>query len=328
MENKLIKTSNQLEIINLTASAYLNESAEKMEAFVKNLASFCVLNRVQFSEDGNEAIFRIPDYSGGKKTMVEAKVNKEVFILEMYRATLEGLSVLKKECYPVFRKNNERGDYDLQIQVDYKFEMSKFTELGYRIEFIHVRAGDEFVEVKPFLHTWKIAPRKNAVTKMVGGAVSNDVLFYGVAFFDKENNLIASYFESQINIVSRANPSSRKFYTDANSYHTMHEKFIFRVCGNEIRKRYGLRIPNFDNVENNVQYSNYELVEETEIAEEKQIVAKKPIEKGSELWDTMLNAIISNKVKTIDAIDKVYEIAEEDRPEILELFNQKAEEEK
>ena len=42
----------------------------------------------------------------------------------------------------------------------------------------------------------------------------------------------------------------------------------------------------------------------------------------------MLNAITSNKVKTIDAIDKVYEIAEEDRPEILELFNQKAEDKK
>ena len=153
MENKLVKTSNQLEVIGLTASAYLNESADKLDAFVKNLASFCILNRVQFSEDGTDAIFRIPDYSGGKKAMVEAKVNKEVFILEMYRATLEGLSVLKKECYPVFRKNNERGDYDLQIQVDYKFEMSKFTELGYRIEFIHVRAGDEFVEIKPFLHT-------------------------------------------------------------------------------------------------------------------------------------------------------------------------------
>ena len=67
MENKLVKASNQLEIINLTASAYLNESTEKLDAFVKNLASFCILNRVKFSEDGIDAIFKIPDFSSGKK---------------------------------------------------------------------------------------------------------------------------------------------------------------------------------------------------------------------------------------------------------------------
>ena len=44
-----------------------------------------------------------------------------------------------------FQKNSERGDYDLQIQVDYKFEISKFPEL----KRVHIPLP--LSKLKPFL---------------------------------------------------------------------------------------------------------------------------------------------------------------------------------
>ena len=306
-ENKqIVKQVDVLPAIFQTANAFLAESPEFIDSFVKNLGTYCILNNAEITD--TEVIF----------TTKNGTFNyaKDRFVLEMYKATRVGLELLKKDFSITPFKAGEK--FIPTIIVSYDKRMRVLTELGYRIEFIHILQGDEFVELKPFFHTWKIKPKTNRVTPIVAGLPKNDVLFYGVAIY-KGENLICSYFESELNIKIRRKSASDSFAQNPNAFHRMNEKFILNLAYNHIRQCYGLRTPDFDMIENYAEYA--EVVEVEEPKQPEKLQEKKPeLLKDSKTWEAMQNAIRGGKVQSIEAIEAKYQVAEENKSDILALF--------
>lgn len=306
-ENKqIVKQVDVIPAIFQTANAFLAESPEFIDRFVKNLGTYCILNNAEITE--TEVIF----------TTKNGTFNyaKDRFVLEMYKATREGLELLKKDFSITPFKAGEK--FIPTIIVNYDKRMRVLTELGYRIEFIHVLQGDEFVEVKPFFHTWKIKPKINRVTPIVAGLPKNDVIFYGVAIY-KGENLVCSYFESELNIKIRRKSASDSFAQNPNAFHRMNEKFILNLAYNHIRQCYGLKTPDFDMIENYAEYA--EVVDDENPKIPEKLPEKKPeLLKDSKTWAAMQNAIKNGKVQSIEAIEAKYQVAEENKSEILALF--------
>lgn len=307
-ENKQIaKKVDVIPAIFQTANDFLAESPEFVDKFVKNLGTYCILNNAEVTE--KEIIFT-------NKKGERFNYQKERFILEMYKATKEGLDLMKKDFSITPFKDGEK--YVPTIIVSYDKRMRVLTELGYRIEFIHILQGDEFVELKPFFHKWTVKPRINRVTALQAGLPKNDVIFYGVAIY-KGENLVCSYFESELNIKIRRKSASDSFAQNPNAFHRMNEKFILNLAYNYIRQCYGLKTPDFDMIENYAEYA--EIVEVEHKEPEKLQENKKPeLLKGSDVWDSMQNAIKAGRVKDLEAITKKYDVSEENKSEILSYF--------
>lgn len=307
--NKIMKPVDPLNAIFETANNYLAESAEFISRFGKNLATYCILQNATVTE--TEVIF-------SNKKGEKFNYQKERFILEMYKATKEGLELLKKDFSITPFKDGDK--FIPTIIVGYDKRMRTLTELGYRIELIHILQGDEFVELKPFFHKWMVKPKTNRVTALVGGLPKNDVLFYGVAIY-QDSNLVCSYFESELNIKIRRKSASDSFSQNPNAFHTMNEKFILNLAYNHIRQCYGLKTPDFDNIENYSEYA--EIVETTENQEPEKLPEAKPkpaLLKDSATWNAMLKALETGKVKDFETIEKSYAVAETEKSEILQLF--------
>ena len=156
--------------------------------------------------------------------------------------------------------------------------------------------------------------------------MQNDILWYGVIARVNETGEEFSYVESTQNILLRANPKTPKFYKDPNAKDVMFEKFVLRQLIKRLPSN--LRGIDFDKWE-----GKFDNIEEAEIVEEAPkkepktppTQSKLPLVKGSETWAKMETAIKSGKVKDIASIERKYEVAEDDRPEILAMLMENCE---
>lgn len=313
--NALALRMNQANEIKQVVSCFIPETSENQAIFAKNCLFYLVKNKAQMN-DGNVVI------NGISVDMFE-------FCQKMYLASKVGLSLIDGEFSFITYDGGE-----VVVVPDFRAEKRIAEEKGLTIAFVHGRQGDEFTEdANPLKHSFKIQQRKGTFAKIESktatsrngkqysvNEVQNDILWYAAVAKVNETGEEFSYVESTENILLRANPKTLKFYRDPNAMHAMFEKFVLRQLIKRLPSN--LRGIDFDKWE-----GKFEDVEDAQIVEEMPKKEPKPIEKtkimlvrDSEVWSKMEKAIKDGKVKDIASIERKYDIAAEDRNDILNML--------
>lgn len=317
----------QAEEIKQVVECFIPETTEKQAIFAKNCQFYLIKNKAQMV-DGNILINYEEKEVNGKKITKGTKVDLFEFCQKMYLASKAGLSLIDGEFSFITYDGGE-----VVVVPDFRAEKRIAEEKGLTIGFVHGRKGDTFtIEPDPLKHTFNINSHTGKfaeikTTKKVSkqgkeysvNEVQNDILWYGVIAKVNETGEEFSYVESTQNIILRANPKTQQFYSDPNAKDTMFEKFVLRQLIKRLPSN--LRGIDFDKWE-----GKFENIEEAEIVEEAPkpktppTQAKLPLVKGSETWAKMETAIKAGKVKDIAPIERKYEVAEDDRNEILSML--------
>ena len=333
-QNALAMRLQQANEIKQVVECFIPETTEKQAIFAKNCQFYLIKNKAKMV-DGNVLINYEEKEINGKKVISGAKVDLFEFCQKMYLASKAGLSLIDGEFSFITYDGGE-----VVVVPDFRAEKRIAEEKGLTIGFVHGRKGDEFtIEADPLKHGFKIQPRKGEFAKIESktatskagkqyavNEVQNDILWYGVIARVNETGEEFSYVESTQNILLRANPKTPKFYKDPNAKDVMFEKFVLRQLIKRLPSN--LRGIDFDKWE-----GKFDNIEEAEIVEEAPkkepktppTQSKLPLVKGSETWAKMETAIKAGKVKDIASIERKYEVAEDDRPEILAMLMENCE---
>jgi hypothetical protein len=305
---ELVKFKEQ---INQTIALFDPEMSQQLG---QNLFTYFLLNRVEVTDD--EVIISTKQRGELKKI----NYNKGQFFAKMIDMARNGFDLLAGDFVLVPFFDSATKQYYPSVVISYKKNLQILLEKGYTVNVYHLRKGDSFVELKPYVHRFDIKPKSNLVKKIENGKAVNDVLFYGVEIVKiATGKPVCSYVESTENIKARANFNNEVFLNSPNAQDTMFVKFVLNRAY-EFLKNYGeVQLPDIDKLEDYSSLAPIDVdeVKQIETPEPQTFKKLKKLDKNSKLWETAIKRL-SEKTATIEQITANFEVDEND---LVELRN-------
>lgn len=313
---ELVKFKEQ---INDTIALFDPEMSQQLG---QNLFTYFLLNRVKVTDD--EVIVKVKD------SLIN--YDKGQFFAKMIDMAKQGFDLLSNDFYLTPYK--EGNTYSPAVVISYKKHLQILMEKGYSVNIYHLRKGDTFTEIRPYVHTFNIKPKEGLIKEIQshqnsnGGTyytAVNDVLFYGVEIIKiQTGKAVCSYVESTENIKARASFKNNVFHNSPNAQDTMFVKFVLNRAYEYLRNYGENSLPDIDKLED---YSSLTPIDTVAIPEnatpEPTIKKLKKLEQNTKTWE-LAKKRLEEQTATLAQIEANYEVDENDMLELRKIVSKSA----